>query len=98
MALNAMLAHSRGGTLHILPAVPNRWPDLQFKNLRVAMGLLVSLELRAGKLAQLVLQNPTPRPVACALEIPCRILTRAQTRDITRTVTVPARHRWSLNP
>lgn len=69
-ALNSMLAHSRGDTLSVLAAAPRQWTDLEFENLRVQPGLLVSAQARGGRLTRLTIANDSPRAVTTALHVP----------------------------
>jgi hypothetical protein len=69
-ALNCMLAHARGDTVSVLPAVPPEWADLSFENLRVQPGILVSAEAHGGRLTRLTLENDSPNQVSVNLRVP----------------------------
>jgi alpha-L-fucosidase 2 len=45
-AVNEMLLQGWGGRLRIFPAVPEKWQDASFHNLRAEGGYLVSAEMR----------------------------------------------------
>ena len=48
-AVNEMLLQGWGGRLRIFPAVPEKWQDASFQNLRAEGGYLVSAEIRRGE-------------------------------------------------
>ncbi len=47
-ALIEMLVHTRNGVTHVFPAVPARWKDVSFTNVRVEGGFLVSAIKKNG--------------------------------------------------
>jgi len=51
-AVHEMLLQSRGGRLHIFPALPSAWRDTSFRDLRAEGGFVVSAEQRDGRLAR----------------------------------------------
>lgn len=51
-AVHEMLLQTRGGRLHIFPALPSAWRDTSFRDLRAEGGFVVSAEQRDGRLAR----------------------------------------------
>jgi alpha-L-fucosidase 2 len=49
-AVNEMLLQSWGERLRIFPSVPDDWKDVSFDNLRAQGGVIVSAEMRQGKI------------------------------------------------
>lgn len=47
-AVLEMLLHTKGGVLHVFPAVPKDWPDVAFLGIRAEGAFLVSARRRAG--------------------------------------------------
>ena len=74
MALNNMLANSRNNELRILPAIPDMWKDIEFKNLRIPPGILVSVALKKGKIQNLTLENTATKNIEIKLDIPKKYL------------------------
>ncbi len=72
LALNSMLVHSKGDIIRILPGVPDSWKDVEFENLRVPPGILVSLKIRRDSIKSLILNNDTEREIKVYLEIPSK--------------------------
>lgn len=52
-AIQEMLLYSENNLIKLLPAVPKRWKDVAFENLRAYGGLLVSLTMKGGKITYL---------------------------------------------
>ena len=71
-ALNSMLAHSKGDRIRVIPGVPNSWKDLEFENLRVPPGILISLRIRRDSIKTLILTNDTKKQMKFYLEIPSK--------------------------
>jgi hypothetical protein len=93
-AVNAALVHTRGNELRLLAGAPNEWRDLECENLRVEPGVLVSLQLRKGKLTKLALLNDSPKDVQLKLDIPTRVLSASNRSLRGYTVTLPAGRIW----
>ena len=74
-AVNSMLAHSSGDKVRILPGIPDEWRDLEFENLRLSSGMLVSLKMKNGKICDMKLRNMNSRAIRAYIEIPARFLT-----------------------
>jgi len=58
-ALLEMLVHTRAGTVHVFPAVSRHWPDVDFAQVRVPGGFLVSGSRRHGRTARVEVSNPS---------------------------------------
>jgi hypothetical protein len=56
-SLNYMLLQSWGGVIRVFPALPSRWKEASFKNLRAEGGVLVSADVRRGKLVKIALRH-----------------------------------------
>lgn len=63
-AFQTALCHDRpNDKLALLQGMDGTWPDLNFDQLRMKGGLLVSLEVRQSKILRLVLHNDGVRPI-----------------------------------
>jgi len=71
-ALNSMLVHSKGDRIRVIPGIPDSWKDVEFENLRVPPGILVSLKIRRDSIKSLILTNDTKRQMKLYLEIPSK--------------------------
>jgi len=65
-AMVEMLLQSRGGRLHLLPALPAAWPAGEVKGLHARGGFVVDLKWAAGKL--------TGAAITATVDGPCRIM------------------------
>jgi hypothetical protein len=62
-SINYMLLQSWGGTIRVFPAVPDRWQDLHFSNLRTEGGCLVSGTRKEGKNISLTIKSERAKKV-----------------------------------
>ncbi len=58
-AVNEMLAQSHMGYLHLLPALPDAWPDGEIKGMKLRGGYLMDVRWEEGQISQAVIQNIT---------------------------------------
>lgn len=65
-AVLEMLLQSRGGRLHLLPALPAAWPDGAVKGLRARGGFVVDMNWSGGKLTQATIR--------ATVDGPCRLV------------------------
>jgi Glycosyl hydrolase family 65, N-terminal domain len=56
-ALLEMVVQSHGGVIHVLPAIPDEWPDGSAWGVRCRGGWTVDLEWRQGELTTLTVRN-----------------------------------------
>jgi alpha-L-fucosidase 2 len=77
-----MLVQSRAGELHLLPALPDAWPNGSVQGVRARGGVTVDLSWRDGKLAEARLTAKAPRQVTV------RFGTCSQTCTLSPTPTV----------
>ena len=49
-AVIEMLVHEKQGVVHVFPAVPDKWRDISFKNIRLPGAFLISAERKNGKI------------------------------------------------
>ncbi|WP_194896129.1 glycosyl hydrolase family 95 catalytic domain-containing protein [Catenulispora pinisilvae] len=56
-AVVEMLVQSHGGTIRVLPALPEQWPDGMVRGIRCRGGLAVDLAWRAGRLSALTVRR-----------------------------------------
>ncbi|MFH1919391.1 MAG: glycoside hydrolase family 95-like protein, partial [Planctomycetota bacterium] len=55
-AVHEMLLGSWGGTVRIFPAVPDKWPDVSFQNLRAEGGYIISARREGGSTTEVRIQ------------------------------------------
>jgi len=56
-AVNEMLAQSHMGYLHLLPALPEAWPDGEVKGMKLRGGFVMDLAWQAGALTRAEVRN-----------------------------------------
>jgi alpha-L-fucosidase 2 len=56
-AVNEMLMQSWGGKVRVFPAMPEKWRDVRFRDLRAEGGFLVSAEMRHGEVVSVVVRS-----------------------------------------
>ncbi len=56
-ALNGICANITGDTLRILVCCRKKWKDVQFKNIHAGDGLIVSAEMKNGRMKSLLIKN-----------------------------------------
>ncbi|MBI4976822.1 MAG: hypothetical protein HZC28_05030 [Spirochaetes bacterium] len=67
-ALIEMLVHARNGVIYIFPAVPTRWKDVSFTDVRVEGGFLVSALQKNGSLASIRVKSLNGGTIMLAAE------------------------------
>lgn len=70
----------RKGAYHLLGDIPSEWKNLEFENIRMDYGLLVSGAIQDGRITQLKVLNTSPTP----LENLRFIIARRSQREIPR--------------
>ena len=56
-AIIEMLVHERQGIVHLFPGVPDKWPDISFKNIRLPGAFLISAERKNGRITSLSIKS-----------------------------------------
>ncbi|MEI6076309.1 MAG: glycoside hydrolase family 95-like protein [Verrucomicrobiota bacterium] len=67
-SIDYMLLQSWGGVIRVFPAVPSRWKDLAFENLRTEGAFLVSAELKNGLLDAVTIRSEAGK--SCVVQNP----------------------------
>jgi len=62
-AANEMLLQSWGGRIRIFPAVPEKWSNVSFENLRAEGGFIVSAERKGGKTVKVTITATVDQPL-----------------------------------
>jgi alpha-L-fucosidase 2 len=65
-SINYLLLQSWGGVLRIFPAVPTRWKDVTFQNLRTEGAFLVSAEMKNGVIGDVSIRSEAGKPCTAA--------------------------------
>ncbi len=95
-ALNSMLVHSLEKSLRLLPGIPVSWTNVEFTNLRVPPGVLVSVSLKKGKLAKLTMENQTNQKVEWTVDISKRFLKPGSRQTFSKPIVLQPHERKSL--
>jgi hypothetical protein len=91
-AVNGMLANVTGSTLRVLGSVAPVWRDVKFERILAGDGLIVSAELRKGKLVKLLVENLTGRIRSVQIVVGQRlVLQRMALRPGRNNLTAPGR-------
>ena len=61
-AVNEMLVQSHMGEIHLLPALPEAWPDGEVRGMRVRGGHELDMKWKGGKLGEVVLRAVSDTP------------------------------------
>jgi len=73
-AVNSFLVNEADNRINILQHLPSTWKDVEFQNLRVPPGLLVSAGMKNGRLSLVEVMNDTERLIKATVSIPSRFL------------------------
>jgi len=65
-SINYLLLQSWGGVIRVFPAVPARWKDATFHNLRTEGAFLVSAEMKNGVIGNVTLRSEAGKPCTIA--------------------------------
>jgi alpha-L-fucosidase 2 len=65
-AVLEMLLHTRGGLLHIFPAIPSWWEEASFQGIRAEGAFLVSATWCAGRVAKVHVTSEAGAPLRLA--------------------------------
>ena len=87
-ALYEMLVHARGETIHVFPAVPAKWRDVSFTNIRVPGAFSISAERKQGRTESVRIHSLKGGPIHVTvsdLEV-----MQLRTSEGVETVTLPA--------
>jgi alpha-L-fucosidase 2 len=66
-AIAEMLIQSHGGTIRLLPALPDAWPDGKVTGFRARGGYVVDIEWQDGKLTRSLIRNVAGAEGECAV-------------------------------
>ena len=72
--LNCLLVNEADNQVNIFHHIPRQWKNVAFSNLRVPPGLLVSAELKQGRVVTAEIKNDTRKPIETTVSVPCRLL------------------------
>ena len=91
-----MLVHSKEDRIRILPAIPDSWKDLEFKNLKIPPGILVSLKMNDGKIKNIKLKNDTLQKIKICVDIPPEYLNEDIKRKVSKDIILKSHERIFL--
>ena len=92
-ALNTMIAHSRDDTIVICPALHPHWKDIEFKNISVEGGILVSAKIAKGKIQKLEIKNDSDQKIRKYIDIPGKYLSAGKKKSIPKIITLNPREK-----
>jgi hypothetical protein len=82
-AITTLLVNDAGGILNVFPLIPAAWKNVEFRDLRLPPGLLVSATMKQGKVKEVVIRNDTGKAVETRVRIPSRLIgKRSRKKDV----------------
>jgi hypothetical protein len=69
MAVYRILADVRGNSIKLGFSLPESWLNMEFSNIKLANGLIISCKLQQGKMEHLQVENPLDYTISCDIEL-----------------------------